>query len=504
VIRVLLIALVIAASATASAETRRVAVVVGNNIGNGSQPPLRYAEIDAGKISRVLVELGGVAPADLFVLQGKNLATLEHTLTSVKAKIASYQKTGLDRVIVIFYFSGHSDGLALELGHERFTFAALRRWLKETGAEIRVGLVDACKSGALLAIKGGAPGPAFQIRLTDDLSSTGEALLTSSAADENALESKEIAGSFFTHHLVSGLRGAADSSGDNRVTLTEAYQYAYKHTITTSGATVAGPQHPAYDYRLTGQGELILTELARPTAALTVPAGFDRVLVIDAARDQVIAELGPGASSRIAVMPGRYGVRGWKREQVFEGKFAVARGELRAVRSDELRAITLSASRAKGELTAGAHTPSLPIALGVAAVARDGIALGALGGLRVGVRSPALRGPTLAFDVATRRAGELRETTTFVFGGYRLGREAGRLRAWAGLELGGGVVLQSVGATTSTGAVAIAPLAGLSLALTSRAALVFEAHVPAALLKQDGEITVVALPAAWLGVVVTP
>src|SRR5439155_3278375 len=135
----------------------------------------------------------------------------------------------------------------------------LRKWLAATGVDVKVALVDSCKSGALLQAKGGTRGMPFQIRLTDDLASTGEALLTSSAADEVALESKEIGGSFFTHHFVSGLRGAADASGDGIVTLNEAYQYAYAHTISTTGQTIIGPQHPAYDYRLTGQGELVLT-----------------------------------------------------------------------------------------------------------------------------------------------------------------------------------------------------------------------------------------------------
>ena len=103
----------------ASAETRRVAVVVGNNAGNQDQAPLRYAELDAGKLARVLVELGGVPSADLFLLEGKDLAALQDTLARAKAKIAGY-RAHLDRVVVIFYFSGHSDGVALELGHDRY------------------------------------------------------------------------------------------------------------------------------------------------------------------------------------------------------------------------------------------------------------------------------------------------------------------------------------------------------------------------------------------------
>jgi len=72
-------------------------------------------------------------------------------------------------------------------------------------------------------------------------------VLTSSAADELALESREIRGSFFTHHLVSGLRGTADASGDGRITLSEAYQYAFDHTLTATASTGIR-QHPGYEY----------------------------------------------------------------------------------------------------------------------------------------------------------------------------------------------------------------------------------------------------------------
>src|SRR5439155_11671498 len=135
------------------------------------------------------------------------------------------------KVVLIFYYSGHSDGRALELGNERLQFGELRARLRSSGAAVRLAIVDSCKSGALLREKSGRLAAPFEIRLADDISSSGEALLTSSAEHEAALESQEIRGSFFSHHLISGLRGAADSSGDGRVTLSEAYNDAFVQTI---------------------------------------------------------------------------------------------------------------------------------------------------------------------------------------------------------------------------------------------------------------------------------
>jgi hypothetical protein len=517
VIRAIAIMTALLLAATAAAGTRRVAVVLGNNAGADPKAALRYAELDADKLARVLVELGGVSPDDLYLLQGKDQRAVEAALQRAQTKIASYRHRG-DRVVVIFYFSGHSDGVALELGRDRFTFAALRAWLKDTGGDVRIAVVDSCKSGALLAIKGGTPGPAFHIRLTDELASTGEAILTSSAADENALESREISGSFFTHHLVSGLRGAADTSGDGRVTLTEAYQYAYQHTLATSGETLAGPQHPTYDYKLSGEGELILTELAAPSASLALPDGFERALIVQqsalplpalgdhhtgaGASDRVIAELGRGDPKRVAVEPGRYTVRVWRGGRALEASVALAANQAanqqRAVAWDELAPASGPATQAKSD--AATHsTIDLEIAAGgESSVAKQ---LPPLVAMRVELRVPALGGASLALETGTRRAGDLRETSAFLFGGWRVTRSRGSLRASLGVEVGAGAVVQQLSGSAWTGAAAVAPLAELDVRITRQLALALAAHVPITALQADGRVDLFVLPAAWLGVI---
>jgi hypothetical protein len=344
----LVLALALCWPAIARGETRRVAIVVGNNLGAAGEAPLRYAEADAAKLARVLVELGGVAPDDLFLLQGQGVSALTATFARAGQRIAAQRRDPTSRVIFVFYFSGHSDGVALELGRDRLPYPDLRRALGALGADVRVAMVDSCKSGALLAAKGGSRGPAFQIRLTEDVASSGEVLLTSSAADELALESREIGGSFFTHHLVSGLRGEADASGDGLVTLSEVYQYAYLHTIATTGATLAGAQHPTYNLALSGQGELVLSELGRASASIELPGGFERGLIIDGLHDQVIAELTSDARPAIAVQPSLYDIRAWRSGKLLAGRIAVAPGQRRVVRWDELSPAEIVSSVAKG------------------------------------------------------------------------------------------------------------------------------------------------------------
>ena len=184
--------LVLAAALAASpalSETRRVAIVAGNNAGGGSLPPLRYAESDAGKMARVLVELGEVASDDLLLLQGRKVADLERAIRDARDRVQEWKRSPDTRTILLFFFSGHSDGEALEVGGEKLAYARLKALLSSTGADVRVTIVDACRSGGGIREKGGKPAAPFTIRLTDTLVASGDAFITSSASDEAALES---------------------------------------------------------------------------------------------------------------------------------------------------------------------------------------------------------------------------------------------------------------------------------------------------------------------------
>ena len=347
------VALAFACAATclarpAFSETRRLAVIVGNNNGGPTEKPLHYAEEDAAKVADVLAQLGDVHADELFLLKGRGKDELKEALSRAAVLVTAFRQNPDDRTVLVFYYSGHSDGDALELGADRVPYSELRQWLRDTRADVRVLVLDGCKSGSLVS-KGGTPGPAFEIKLSDQLDATGEAILTSSAADELSLESREIRGSFFTHHFVSGLRGAADASGDGRVTLAEAYQYAFSHTLAATSATGVR-QHPGYDYRLAGKGELVLTEVAQPSASLELPAGFERALIVLVRRDQVLAELTSDAARRVALAPGEYAVRAWKGTQAYATRLLLAAGELKKLTWAELQAVSSPSVASKGHL----------------------------------------------------------------------------------------------------------------------------------------------------------
>lgn len=277
------------APATASAQetTRRFAMVVGANNGGSDRVMLRYAVKDAQSFAGVLEELGGVSRSQLEVLVEPDPSALAKALDKMDRKIQSSTKG--NRAELVFYYSGHSDEEGLLLQGKHYTYAKLRARLEEMPVEVRVVILDSCASGNLTRKKGGKRTPAF---LSDTSTKvTGHAFLTSSSADEAAQESDKMEGSFFTHYLISGMRGAADTTGDRRVTLNEAYQFAFQETLQRTERTLGGAQHPAYDIQLSGHGDLVLTAYSEGVAVLRLDSSLGGKVFIRGEKGELIAEL---------------------------------------------------------------------------------------------------------------------------------------------------------------------------------------------------------------------
>ena len=240
--------------------------------------------------------LGGVPADHLTVLRSPTRAGFDAAMERLGERVAEVKADG-GHATVFFYFSGHADPDAIQLGRQTVLFADLRAALEATGADVRLLFIDSCYAGAATRTKGARRAPGF-LEATAEVDASGEVLIASSAADELSQESDEVGGSYFTHYLLSGLRGAADASGDGTVTLDEAYRYVYHRTVAHTAATRAGTQHPGYDYDLSGSGDVVLTTLGARGATLS----FDerqsgRFLIFDEDDDRFVAE--------VQVTPGR-------------------------------------------------------------------------------------------------------------------------------------------------------------------------------------------------------
>ncbi len=178
------------------------------------------------------------------------------------------------------YYSGHADESGILLGGARYDYARLRQRIRDVPADVHIAIVDSCASGSFTRMKGGARVPPFLHDSSNQVQ--GFAFLSSSSADEDAQESDKIGASFFTYFFVSGLRGAADRNHDGKITLTEAYQFAYEQTLGRTQNTVHGPQHPAYDMHLSGTGDVVITDLRSTEATLVLPAALrGRITIVD-------------------------------------------------------------------------------------------------------------------------------------------------------------------------------------------------------------------------------
>jgi hypothetical protein len=133
--------------------------------------------------------------------------------------------------------------------------------------------------------------------------------MASSSAQELSQESDELRGSYFTHHLVTALRGAADSDGDGRVSLDEAYRYAYRRTLASTEQTQVGGQHVTLETNLGGQGDVAMTYPAAAKSQLELPAPLEgRVLVQHSSSGSVVAEVqkAKGSAVKLAFPAGAY------------------------------------------------------------------------------------------------------------------------------------------------------------------------------------------------------
>jgi len=119
--------------------------------------------------------------------------------------------------------------------------------LEKAQAKRVVLLIDACHAGAVGMGRGLGQSRGLELaetnRLLDRLSATrpGIAVLTASSASESSYESQKWGGhGAFSHYLLKGLTGGADSNADGFVTIRELYDFTYSHV----SRDTSGNQHP--------------------------------------------------------------------------------------------------------------------------------------------------------------------------------------------------------------------------------------------------------------------
>ena len=353
----LVLAVVTAAPTDASPAERRVAVIVGSNRAAPGRAELRYAHADARAMAEVLSTAGQFRPDDVVVLLDPAPEAVLAALDAAREKLAG------PHTMLLFYYSGHADDSSLYPGGAPLSLQSLKERLADERVAVRVGVIDSCRGGGWTQAKGLAPAAPFAVGLPA-LSSEGTALLASSSGLEDAHEAESLQGSFFTHHLVAGLRGAADQTGDGQVTLSEAFAYANRLTIRDSATRAPMPQHPSFDLRLRGRQDVVLTSVGSSPTLLTLAQHEGPLQVVQLSSGLVVLEAPSGEQVlRVALPPGTYVVRRVTGHQVLSREVQVKEGAPTTVEEASLTLVGEPGMASKGGPLVGRH--QLTVAAGV-------------------------------------------------------------------------------------------------------------------------------------------
>jgi hypothetical protein len=353
-----LLALLLLGAPLNAAVQHRFALIVGNDQGGSDTRPLHFAAEDARKVHAVLTQLGGVQVKDAAPVINQDAAEFWRAFGVVEMRVADSKLRG-ERALLILYYSGHSKDGDLRLGETRVHLDEVKARLSAAKADVRIGVIDSCHSGMVTRSKGARRAPAFEVESGGSEDTRGLVLLSSASADEDAQESDEIGGSYFSHYLVSGLRGDADRSRDRRVTLSEAYAYAYARTVADTAESAAGAQHPTFSYDFQGNADLVLTDFANRQEGIYVPAEAPAGIYYFVDESGLIAaEIQKFADSdrQIALSPGRYRVRRRLPDRLRIGEIKIASGQLFSLEESRLRDAPFTDDPVKGAYRdEGAH-----------------------------------------------------------------------------------------------------------------------------------------------------
>jgi hypothetical protein len=426
-----------------AAEPVRILLALGQNVGAASDEPLRYAERDAERFAEVFTTLGDVAPERAYVVKNATVERVRSVVAEIRGRTFE-----LPDVILLVYVSSHADSSGFRLADGHLTYAQLRELLSSVPARLRVVITDACTSGALVRERGGKPVKPFAIDLEQGQRIEGQVYITSTGPNEPAQEWDALGGGLFTHHLLSGLRGAADRDSDGRVSLFEAYSYVYEQTLSASSNARSGLQHPAHDIDLRGKGDVTLTRTATLGSGLLFASSTEgRYIVTTALAGDLVAEINKtqARTVRLALPAGRYLLRKPEGAFVRVGEAVVMPDTLATVRDQDMAQVPYTEVARRGPGLPRLWQFELGMQLSSAAIRGAGLtpALAATLMREFGALE-------LAFGVSAGYAGfngqalSISQYEGWAFGESRWRAPLGLLMPYIGLSVSAGLIHQAL------------------------------------------------------------
>ncbi len=201
-------------------------------------PKLNYTDDDAFKFFAFLKSPeGGALPDEQIRLLIDHDVTRDKMLTAMQEVFFKAD----DNDVVIFYFSGHGlEGSFLPVNyngfHNKLQHDEVKEILNKCQAKQKIVFADACHSGSLLAMNGSdlLAAKGMQPDVDNTLkhyygglknATEGMAFIMSSQGGEYSLEDTGLRSGIFSHFLLRGLKGEANSDENDVVTIDEIFNY---------------------------------------------------------------------------------------------------------------------------------------------------------------------------------------------------------------------------------------------------------------------------------------
>ncbi len=221
-----------------AAGPQRHAVIIGiNDYADQAIPDLKYAESDAKAVYDTLTDpaIGKFPKDNVTLLLGKDA-----TPSVIKAALYKLRGVGKDDLVVVFY-SGHGakegdeafwvtqNAEAKAIPATALPNSDIRKFLSGIPAQRLVILLDCCYAASTVKKSLSDPGKLF-----GDFAGKGRVTIAGAADNQEALEMPSAKAGVFTHFLVAGLRGSADTNADGAVTFDELWTYLGENVRKTS------------------------------------------------------------------------------------------------------------------------------------------------------------------------------------------------------------------------------------------------------------------------------
>ena len=210
----------------ADGVTEMYALVIGISSYN-HMPALKYPDDDAYQLYAFLKSPeGGALPENHITLLVDEVATKENIRTSMKNVFGKADKDD----VVVMYYSGHGlEGRFLPIDFDGYNNSLSHReiydLLANSAAKNKLLIADACYSGSLSEEKGTYYNSLENFYHKLHGSEGGTAVMMSSKAEEKSLEYSGLRQGVFSHFLLQGMKGRADTNKDSIVSISELFNY---------------------------------------------------------------------------------------------------------------------------------------------------------------------------------------------------------------------------------------------------------------------------------------